>query len=305
MPEISVVMPNFNRSAYISTAIESVLSQTKSDIELIVVDDASTDDSVGMVEGISRKDPRVRLISQRTHEGVSKCRNLGIRSSNADTIAFIDSDDVYAPHALELMLDAILASSTPTVVYSDCWYLDEGGGRLPPPTQRVCTKSGKIFVAFLFDGFAAEANLMLPKRMFERVGYFDESISWGEDTDLIFRLSLEFPFKYIDEQLYGYRFHPGNTWYGMSPRQKLAIKTPMIEKYFKANIRLFDQESRRIARWRLIDMYLGARESKRAITTSLSDIGLFARFLRMRARMLRGRYLTARHPHPESQPFDV
>ena len=296
MPQVSVVMPNFNKADYISAAIESVLSQTKRDIELIVVDDASTDDSARIVEDKSRADPRVILLRQPTHEGVSGCRNVGIKSSTADIIAFLDSDDVYAPNALGRMSDAMLVSSTPVVIYSDCWYLDEGGRRLPPPAQRVCTKSGKIFVDFLFDGFAAEANLMLPKRMFERVGFFDESISWGEDTDLICRLAPAYPFKYVDEQLYGYRFHPGSTWYGISPRQKLAIKAPMIEKYFKANIRLFDQESRRIARWRLIDMYLGAHESKRAIMTSLSDLGLFARFLRLRARIFRRRHLTTGHP---------
>jgi glycosyltransferase involved in cell wall biosynthesis len=93
-PEISVIMPNFNKSKYVGDAIESVLSQTFSNFELIVVDAASTDGSRRVVEVYLAKDSRVSLVSRPTLEFLSCPRNIGIKCSRADVIAFLDSDDI-------------------------------------------------------------------------------------------------------------------------------------------------------------------------------------------------------------------
>jgi glycosyltransferase involved in cell wall biosynthesis len=269
-------MPNYNKSEFISSAIESVLTQTMCDLELLVVDDASTDGSAKIVDQESTGDPRVSLIRQQQRKGASHCRNVGIKLSRADTIAFLDSDDVYATNALEAMFRALKSSPIPAVAYSDCWLLDGSGKRLPPWQQRFCTSSGMVLEEFLVHGMAAQSSLMVPKRFFDSIGLYDESLWWGEDTDMILRLARRYPFRFVDEQLYGYRLHPGNTWNKLSSRQRLAMKTPIIEKHFKANIRSLDKETKRIVRRRIVDGYIGAHRYRRAMMNSVSSPGLFA-----------------------------
>src|SRR5512139_2015685 len=103
-PVISVIMPNFNGARLIARSIDSVLRQTLQDLELIVVDDGSSDESVAVVNGT--RDPRIRLVQQ-DHEGVCAARNRGIECARGTYIAFLDSDDTWAPTCLERLHDAI------------------------------------------------------------------------------------------------------------------------------------------------------------------------------------------------------
>jgi len=272
-------MPNYNKSEHISSAIESVLSQTASDFELIVVDDASTDGSAKIVEEKSRNDSRVSLVRNQVRRGASHCRNVGIKLSRGENIALLDSDDVYAKNALEVKSRAMRVSSTPVVVYSDYWLLDANGVGLPHWIQKSCTMSGMIFKEFLIHGISVQANLMVPKAFFDEIGPFDESISWGEDTDMIFRLARRYPFKYLDEQLYGYRLYSGNTWNKLSSRQRLASKTAIKEKYFRENIGILDQRTRLIVESRLVESYFKSHRYWRAMKNSVSSPGIFAGYL--------------------------
>jgi glycosyltransferase involved in cell wall biosynthesis len=296
-------MPNYNKSAYIAEAIESVLAQTMHELELIVIDDASTDGSVGIVEGKSRGDSRVVLAQQKVRRGASHCRNVGIRLSRADVIAFLDSDDVYAADALEVKYHALETSVVPVVVYSDCWHLDGSGRNLGAGTARPekpCASSGMIFKEFLIHEMSAQANLMVPKAFFETVGLYDESVLWGENTDMILRLANKYPFRYIDKQLYGYRLHGENTWNQISSRQMLAMKTPVIEKHFRANIRSLDYETRQIIRRRLVERYFEAHRYRDAMANSLSSPRLFGLYLSLVSkkltRNLKFRYVRRREP---------
>jgi len=282
--DISVIMPNYNKSPYIASAIESVLGQTMRDFELLVVDDASTDESARIVEEISRSDSRVSLVRQQIRKGVSHSRNVGIRLSRADIVAFLDSDDLYAPNCLEAMHRALTNSLSPAVVYSDCWLLDGSGNRLPPWPYRSCTASGMILKEFLLFGMTAEANLMLPKKLFDDIGLYNESISFGEDTDIIFRLTRKYPFVYLDERLYGYRMHADSTLNKMSVRERLAVKTPIIERYFRVNMRSLDEATRWTVRRKLIESYLEAHAYNKVFAVSASSPRLFLRSLRMVSR---------------------
>lgn len=306
MPKVSVVMPNYNKSAYIAEAIDSVLGQTMHELELIVVDDASTDGSVGIVEERSRRDSRVVLAKQEARRGASHCRNVGIRLSRADLVAFLDSDDVYATNALEVKYRAFESSPVPVIVYSDCWHLDGSGKNLGAGTARPekpCTSSGMIFKEYLLHEMSAQANLLVPRAFFDVVGLYDESISWGENTDMILRLAQKYPFKYLDEQLYGYRLHGANSWDSMSNREVLAMKTPVIERYFKANIHSLDSESKRIMRRRLVERYFGARMYRNALANSLYGPSLFGLYMSLVSkklvRYLKFRYARLRDPRHE------
>ena len=98
MPTVSVVIPVYNRAAVVRRAIDSVLAQSLTDFELIVVDDGSSDGSPGIVAGID--DPRVRLIRLPVNGGGNAARNRGIREATAPIVAFLDSDDYFLPHKL-------------------------------------------------------------------------------------------------------------------------------------------------------------------------------------------------------------
>jgi len=285
-PSISVIMPNFNKSKYIGEAITSVLAQTLSDFELLVIDDGSTDGSELVVRQLSEKDPRVTLLKQRTHMGVSHCRNLGIRRSSGEFVSFLDSDDLYAPNALQVMHDTLVRSPSPAVVYGDCWYLDGEGRRLDQPRIRSCTSSGRILGDFLRYGFATEVNLMLSKGVLDDVGLFDEGITWGEDADLVLRLAERYPFVYVDQQLYGYRLHPENATSKLTTNEKRAIKTPVLEKYFVADITSLDYSTRHFVSRKLLDQYLDGHMYRKALSLAGSRPGLFFHYLHVVLRRL-------------------
>jgi glycosyltransferase involved in cell wall biosynthesis len=272
-------MPNYNKSEHISFAIESAQAQTFPGFELLVVDDASTDESTKIIEEYSRSDPRVLLVRQSVRRSVSYNRNVGIKLSRGTVISFLDSDDICAPTKLEIQYRALRDASTPVVVYSDCWLLDGSGKRLPHWPGKFCTMRGMIFKEYLTLGMPAETTLMLPKEFFNKVGLFDESVTWGEDTNMILRLAGNYPFKYLDKQLYGYRQHPGNTWNKMSNRQRLASKTPILEKHFRTNIRNLDETTRKTVRERHIKGYFESHQYGKAMSHSVASPVLFRLYL--------------------------
>ena len=104
IPAVSVIMPNFNCEKFILGAVNSVLSQTFTDLELIVVDDCSTDKSVEIVEDIARKDGRVVLLKNSENKGAAFCRNRGVKAARGRYIAFLDSDDLWTEDKLRKQL---------------------------------------------------------------------------------------------------------------------------------------------------------------------------------------------------------
>ncbi len=121
MPVISIVMPNYNGAQFLSRAIESVLRQSFDKLELILVDDGSTDDSLAIARAV--EDDRVRVVEQ-SHEGVCAARNRGIREARGSCIAFLDSDDTWAPNCLERLHDAL--SRAPDAALAYCGWQNVG-----------------------------------------------------------------------------------------------------------------------------------------------------------------------------------
>lgn len=103
VPEISVIIPMYNAEKYIQQAVDSVLNQTFKDVEVIVINDCSTDRSYELCELLYDKNERVSLINQKKNHGVAVARNIGINAAKGKYIAFLDNDDVYYPYALEVL----------------------------------------------------------------------------------------------------------------------------------------------------------------------------------------------------------
>jgi glycosyltransferase involved in cell wall biosynthesis len=269
-------MPNFNKAGYIPSAIKSVLSQTFSNLELIIVDDSSTDGSLKIMAEFAKEDSRVILVSQPFRKGVSSCINAGIRISRSDVVTFIGSDDVYSPDKLDMQYRALGEERTPVVVYGDWWLMDELGNRLPPLRWEYCRKTGMILKDVLAGvDVGAKALIMLPKKCFDLVGFFDESLPFSEDFDMVLRLARNYRFKYLDEQLYGYRQYPGTTTNTMTRRQRLGYRAAVLDRHFKANAAELDATTSKSVKRLLIKNYFGSGNYSKAVGYSIDDSDLF------------------------------
>jgi len=187
-PAVTVVTPAYNVAKYIGEAVDSVLGQTFTDFEYIVVDDGSTDNSVAVVRVHAGADPRIRLVPGE-HRGVSAARNVGIRESKARYIAFLDGDDRWHPDFLERQI-SLIESLPPDVgaVFCRSRMVLENGR----PVFFQLQRSGR----YDFDDFLVGANparngstLLLRTSCFEDVGGFEENTNHVEDVEMWLRIA--------------------------------------------------------------------------------------------------------------------
>lgn len=260
--EVSVIVPNFNKAPFLGPALRSIMNQTHEEFEVIVIDDASTDDSVQVVESIARKDSRIRLIQKYHNQGVSAACNNGIRASKSTLITFLGSDDLFAPERLEDLLRGFQTTAHPQIVYSDPLLIGEDATTL---TSRILEKThrpeGYILDA-LITGLPSfyPSLITLPKECFEKVGLFDESLPWGEDFEMCLRLASQFPFAYCSRASYGYRIYAGNTANRISRKQRYSYQARILEAHYALHEQQFGMTTRSKAMRRLFSFYIGSRE---------------------------------------------
>lgn len=197
-PGVSVIIPTFNRARTLPRALESVLAQTYRDFELLVVDDASTDQTEALVR--ARADSRIRYLRQETNRGVAAARNRGLAQARAPLIAFLDSDDLWAPQKLARQV-ALFARSPLRVglVYTGVETMDEHGLRsIDLPRLR-----GDAFPALLRGNaiHGGGSNVMIRREAYEVVGGFDETLPAIEDYEYWLRIARFFYVDYAPEPL--------------------------------------------------------------------------------------------------------
>jgi glycosyltransferase involved in cell wall biosynthesis len=204
MPAISVITPAYNVAPYIAHTIESALSQTVSDLELIVIDDGSSDDTFEIASGYARRDPRVRLIQQ-PNRGISAARNRALRVASGSLIAILDGDDIWLPHYLERQVRILAEHPEIDVVTGNGWFLGgprDGEPARPWPDRR----DPPALKSMLEDETAVFIMSVFHRRVYERVGGFDESLRTNEDYDFWIRAALAgCLFRRNDEPLGYYR----------------------------------------------------------------------------------------------------
>ena len=205
-PEITVVIPTRNRATRLRQALQSVLWQRNVRLEVIVVDDASIDDTPRMVDGL--EESRIRLIRHEQPSGVSAARNDGAREASGAWLGFLDDDDVWAPEKLARQIAAAEASGR-SWVYAGWVTIDDHlqvlTGRPPPPPDQV--------VKLLYRQNAIPtggSNVIVRRDTFERMNGFDPRLTNGEDWELWIRLADASPPDWVPEPLVAYRIHPGN-----------------------------------------------------------------------------------------------
>jgi len=200
-PAVTVVIPTYNRAHTVPRAIDSVLAQTYQDLELIVVDDGSTDDTAARVSRY--EDSRVRYLQQPENRGVSAARNRGMREAKGEFIAFLDSDDTWFPKKLEKQIGHFQnASEEVGLVYAgveSIW--DDGSTWCFRPKHR-----GDLYLHLLRTNplHAGASSVVIRRSVIRTIGFFDESIPAIEDYDYWIRVSRYYEIDYVDELLSRY-----------------------------------------------------------------------------------------------------
>jgi glycosyltransferase involved in cell wall biosynthesis len=229
MPRVSVIIPAFNASRFISQAIESVLDQTFTDRELIVVDDGSTDDTASLVMKYGEK---LRYIYQK-NQGLSSARNTGIVKAEGEYIGFLDADDYWDREKLRHQV-ALLDSSPDTgVVYTALKVVDKDNHEIE---ERGCLVRGRIFFSLLTENCVVGScsSALIRRECFEKAGTFDEMLSASEDWDLWLRIAPYYLFDFVDLPLTFYRIHEGNMHKDLVLMEKNVFH--VIDKLFKREV---------------------------------------------------------------------
>jgi glycosyltransferase involved in cell wall biosynthesis len=197
---VSIILPTHNREKEISRAIRSVLEQSHSHFELIVVDDGSTDGTAAVVESFD--DRRIRYIKHGERRGGGAARNTGIQAARHDYIAFQDSDDEWLPHKLATQVQRLeRAPGEIGAVYCGYIRVDPGRSQSYFPQQRIRDREGDIHAALLRENFVGTPTLLVRRQCFERIGLFDERLPRFQDWELMIRLAAAYRVGFISEPL--------------------------------------------------------------------------------------------------------
>lgn len=237
---VSVVLPAYNAARTVGKAVDSVLTQTLTDLELLVVDDGSTDCTSEVVE--AREDERLRCVKTE-NRGVAHARNCGVRLSSGEFVAFLDADDAWLPRKLEVQLDLMLKQPSIGLCFTSAEIVDR---RLRRIGEDSADSFGDYTEALLMRGNVVAgggSSAMVRRSALERVGGFDAGLSQCADWDLWLRLSVDTSFVAITEPLVQFTRAPGT----MSSDPSLLERDTfaMLDRFFTTDVSLPYRPSRR------------------------------------------------------------
>lgn len=238
-PLISAIIPTFNRAEQVCRAIQSVLQQTYSNVEIVVVNDGSTDNTVAALEKFGNK---VRVINQR-NAGVAAARNRAVSVSQGEIVAFLDSDDEWLPTKLERQVEVMTALGPEFgACFTDCMHVVEshqeisgfekagfepsGPGPLRSPLKHVLAKYPIVYIP----------TLIVQRSLIAGQSGFDEAMTVSEDTDLIFRLALKTRLCFVAESL-------------VKIDRAASRSGGLMELFSQSDERVYDSRHRMFSKW--------------------------------------------------------
>ncbi|WP_341328142.1 glycosyltransferase [Methylotuvimicrobium sp. KM2] len=225
-PLISIVMPCFNAKRHLRQSIGSVLDQTYPHWELIVIDDGSTDDSLGLLHSLN--DERITVIEQ-TNQGVCKTRNRGIKAAKGEWIAFLDADDTWHPDCLSLLYRALCDDPSASLAYCGWQNVGLPGGAGKPFVPPDYETADKLELVFTSCRWPIHACLTRKSAIIE-AGLFDESLLTAEDFLLWLKIAYKNRLTRVPEVLALYHFHDGGQ--ASSNKARAAINHWLAQERF-------------------------------------------------------------------------
>ncbi|MEI6124935.1 MAG: glycosyltransferase family 2 protein [Pseudomonadota bacterium] len=283
---ISVIIPAFNREKHIACCLDSVMRQTFNNLEIIVLDDCSTDNTIAIVKRFN--DPRVKLIALEKNIGAQAARNRGIHEAAGDWIAFQDSDDEWLPDKLTKQLNELEKVNFDlfTVVHSNCFTCTTEKGK-KEFWELPFIQGENVFPALLKNSGPMFQAIVVSKIALEKIGYLDEKVPSYQEWDTAIQLARHCRFIHIKEPLFIYNIHGDDR---ISKNLKLDVQGyEYIMHKFESDIKaiggaalwnehLFTQLKRclEFQLWDEADAYL--LRLKRARTFNLKDYKLCGRY---------------------------
>jgi hypothetical protein len=223
LPLVSVIIPTYNRSKLLQLAVESVLAQTYPAIELIVVDDGSTDDTPAMLEQYAG---RIVYIRQ-ANRGGTAARNTGIRAARGEYLSFLDHDDMLMPAKIERQMEIMDARPEVGLVHCGYYRMDKDGNYIDKVNF---LPEGDVRKEIVCGCFVWSGAPLIRRECIEQVGVFDESV-WSSDASMWLRIAIAgYHFGCVQEPLGAYRILPDSSMADVSRTERMDM--PILEQVF-------------------------------------------------------------------------
>lgn len=204
--KVSAIILTYNRAHLITEAMDSILSQTFKDFELIVVDNYSSDNTEAVVK--SYNDKRIRYFKHQNNGLIGVNRNYGIKKSCGEYIAFLDDDDLWLPEKLGKQVELLDSNKELGLVYSDTYLIDSSGNlRGHTYFHRIKPFRGNAFNELLRDNFIPMLTVVIRRGVLDKVGGFNPRYVIAQDYDLWLRIAESYPIDFIEQPLAKYRVH--------------------------------------------------------------------------------------------------
>lgn len=222
MPKVSVVIATYNRAHFIKDAVNSILAQTFSDYEIVIVDDGSKDNTKEIVQGYGEK---VRYFYQ-ANQGKSAAQNYAVSQSRGEYIALLDDDDIWLPNKLEIQMKGLEENPELGFVCSESDLIDEKGEFIRRWKRKPSNQ--ETFASLYEENFIQHSSVVVRKELLNVVGGLDVALKTTEDYDLWLRLAKVCRFRYIDKSLVIYRQHAASKH--LNTTQKLKDRVRVVSK---------------------------------------------------------------------------
>jgi len=241
-PFVSVIIPSYNAANYVREAIDSALAQTYRNIEIVVVDDGSKDDTRKILEPYIEKKSIVYIHQE--NKGLSGARNTGIKNARGAFIAFLDADDMFLPEKIEKQAGYLVAHPECSVSYCDIYHFYEDEPAMMLKLQYVYYSGDDVFPQLLKKNFINPLTVVLRRAVFDRVGYFDEEMrQFAEDWEFWVRVAYAgLRFDHLPEILAKYRMRKLSLSYNRS--LEVTRKKMVVGIFEKLNAKMSPEERR-------------------------------------------------------------
>ena len=233
-PKVSVVLPVYNGERYLRESIESVIGQTFTDWELIIVDDCSTDNTLKIAQQFAESDSRIIVLHNKTNKKLPATLNVGFRNAHGEYLTWTSDDNIAKPNWLSVLVNALDKNPGDMMVVADMDYIDQDGNFITTASQRYPGRKS-IQLAYICNVGAA---FMYRRAIAEKIGGYDEDTFCAEDYDYWCRIALNGSIKYIPDNIYKYRRQSGSLT-ATKKDQQIAKTAAINKKYYDRFISVY------------------------------------------------------------------